>query len=54
MIVSLLASIRSWVLYRRTVRELSELSPRQLRELGIEHTDIRRVAHDAVYGNAAA
>jgi uncharacterized protein YjiS (DUF1127 family) len=54
MLVSLFASLRNWALYRRTVRELSELNARQLSELGIHRSDIRRVAHDAVYGGVAA
>ncbi len=54
MLVSLFASIRNWMLYRRTVRELSVLSARQLSELGIDHSQIRSVARDAVYGGAAA
>jgi uncharacterized protein YjiS (DUF1127 family) len=54
MLVSLFAAIRNWALYRRTVRELSELNARQLAELGIAQSDIRRVAHDAVYGGATA
>jgi uncharacterized protein YjiS (DUF1127 family) len=54
MIVTIFAAFRNWALYRRTVRELSELNTRQLAELGIYRSDIRRVAHDAVYGGIAA
>jgi uncharacterized protein YjiS (DUF1127 family) len=54
MLVSLFAAIRNWALYRRTVRELSDLNARQLSELGIHKSDIRRVAREAVYGGATA
>jgi uncharacterized protein YjiS (DUF1127 family) len=54
MLVTLFAAIRNWALYRRTVRELSELNTRQLSELGIHRSDIRRVARDAVYGGITA
>jgi uncharacterized protein YjiS (DUF1127 family) len=52
MLVALLASVRRWFLYRQTVRELSNLSERQLAEIGINPSDIRHVAHKAVYGAA--
>jgi uncharacterized protein YjiS (DUF1127 family) len=54
MLVSLFSAFRNWALYRRTVRELSELNTRQLSELGIHRADIRRVAREAVYGGVAA
>lgn len=39
-----------WVLYRRTVRELSELSNNELADLGMSRASIRSVAWHAVYG----
>jgi len=40
----------AWVLYRRTVRELSDMSGRELADLGLHRSEIRRVAYDSVYG----
>lgn len=37
--------------YRKTVRELNELSDRELIDLGISRSSIRLVARMAVYGN---
>lgn len=37
-------------LYRQTVRELNALSPRELADLGINRSMIRRLAHEAAYG----
>ena len=36
--------------YRQTVRELNELSPRDLADLGIHRSMIRRLAREAAYG----
>ncbi|MDZ7710264.1 MAG: DUF1127 domain-containing protein [Roseovarius sp.] len=36
--------------YRRTVSELSDLTSHDLADLGLHRSEIRRVAHDAVYG----
>src|SRR6056297_1176679 len=33
--------------YRRTVRELSQLTPRELADLGLNATNIRATAHEA-------
>lgn len=42
---SLLASrIRRWRRYRTTVRELENLTARELGDLGIQRADIRRIA----------
>ena len=37
-------------IYRTTVAELSALSSRDLADLGLGRTDIRRVAYEAAYG----
>ena len=36
--------------YRRTVRELSALSNRDLADLGISRGEIKYLAHEAAYG----
>ena len=35
--------------YRATLAELSALSPRELDDLGIHRTEIRRIAYQAAY-----
>ncbi|HKL65636.1 MAG TPA: DUF1127 domain-containing protein [Roseovarius sp.] len=42
--------VMAWMAYRRTVRELSDLSNRDLADLGLHRSEIRRVARDSVYG----
>ncbi len=39
--------LRRWVQYRLTVRELSQLTDRDLNDLGINRTEIYRVAKAA-------
>ncbi len=41
---SLLASLSRWLHYRDTVRQLSDLSDRELRDLGIHRGDIHAAA----------
>lgn len=36
--------------YTKTVAELSALSDRELRDLGVSRFDIRNIAHEATYG----
>lgn len=36
--------------YCRSVSELSDLSARELADLGLHRSEIRRVAHETVYG----
>ena len=36
--------------YRRTINELSRLNGRQLADLGLHRSEIRRAAEEAVYG----
>lgn len=44
---SLTESYRNWRQYRKTVDELSRLSVRELDDLGLAGSDIRRVARSA-------
>jgi len=37
--------------YRRTLEELSDLTPRELGDLGISPNNIREIAHKAAYDN---
>ena len=41
-------TINNWRKYRQTVTELDRMSDRELSDLGIGRTDIRRVARTAV------
>jgi uncharacterized protein YjiS (DUF1127 family) len=45
----LLSKIRAYVLYRETVRELSQLSDRELDDLGISRFHITSVARQAAF-----
>lgn len=39
-------TLKKWVAYQQTVRELAALDNRQLGDLGITRTDISRIARD--------
>lgn len=39
-----------WRLYRRTLAELSEITPRELADLGLSRSNLRAAAYEAVYG----
>lgn len=41
-------SFSNWRKYRQTVNELDRMTPRELRDLGIEREDIKKVARAAV------
>ena len=41
-------SFTSWRKYRQTITELDRMTNRELHDLGIDRTDIRRVARQAV------
>jgi uncharacterized protein YjiS (DUF1127 family) len=43
-------SFNTWVKFRQTVTELGRMSTRELNDLGIARTDIRRVARASVAG----
>ena len=45
----ILSKIRTYNLYRETVRELARLSDRELADLGIARFDIGRVARRSVF-----
>jgi uncharacterized protein YjiS (DUF1127 family) len=45
----ILSKISAYRLYRQTMSELSELSDRELADLGIARLDIARVAHKATF-----
>ena len=42
----------AWRLYRRTLDELQQLSPRELDDLGLERSGLRATALEAAYGKA--
>ncbi|WP_074078378.1 DUF1127 domain-containing protein [Microvirga massiliensis] len=44
----IISRIRAYMRYRETIRELSQLSDRQLDDLGITRVEIERVARDVV------
>ena len=39
-------TIKKWAAYQQTVRELASLDNRQLSDLGINRTDIQRIARN--------
>jgi uncharacterized protein YjiS (DUF1127 family) len=41
-------TLNNWRKYRQTVAELGRMTPRELNDLGIDRSDIRRVARTAV------
>jgi uncharacterized protein YjiS (DUF1127 family) len=41
-------TFQKWAAYQQTVRELASLDNRQLNDLGINRTDINRIARDHV------
>jgi uncharacterized protein YjiS (DUF1127 family) len=45
----ILSKIRAYKLYRETVRELAQLSDRELTDLGIARFDIARVAREGAF-----
>jgi uncharacterized protein YjiS (DUF1127 family) len=51
-----LANLGAWrerrAIFNNTVAELNALTDRDLADLGIPRTDIRRIARDAAYGGA--
>lgn len=47
----LLAKFARYRLYRQTVNELSALTGRELADLGLNRSEIKRVAYQAAYEN---
>ncbi|MGW9231339.1 DUF1127 domain-containing protein [Pseudorhizobium sp. NPDC055634] len=45
--MNVLRSFNTWRQYRRTVAELSRMTPRDLSDVGISRSDIHRVARQA-------
>lgn len=43
-------TIKKWAVYQQTVRELAALDNRQLSDLGINRSDIQRIARDHARG----
>ena len=52
-VYALMNRIANYRAYNRTVAELSELSSRELNDLGLNRASIRAAAHQAVYGTDA-
>lgn len=52
---TLLANLRGYIarraLFKQTIRELNDLSGRELADLGISRSMIRSVAYDAAWGS---
>jgi uncharacterized protein YjiS (DUF1127 family) len=47
-IMNVARTLNNWRKYRQTVAELGRMTPRELNDLGIAQSDIRRVARQAV------
>lgn len=47
--MSVARAFNNWVHYRQTVAQLDRLSARELRDLGVERGDIRRVARASAF-----
>ena len=48
---AMLVKVTRYRLYRQTVKELSELSGRELADLGLHRSEIKRIAYQAAYEN---
>jgi uncharacterized protein YjiS (DUF1127 family) len=44
---------KNWRIYRQTLSELQALSPRELADLGLHSSQLRRIALEAAYGKDA-
>ena len=54
MLDNLVTRFNRYRLYRQTVNELSDLTNRELEDLGLNRSMIRRVAYQAAYENGKA
>lgn len=45
-IINIIRKINEWTKYRRTVRELSTLTTRELADIGVQRHDIPRLARE--------
>lgn len=50
MLLSIIRAIRAYRDYQRNLNELSQLTDRELADIGIERSDIQRVASGAYTG----
>lgn len=48
-----LEGYRNWRVYRHTLNELNALSPREMADLGLNPSMVRRIALEAAYGKSA-
>jgi uncharacterized protein YjiS (DUF1127 family) len=49
LVTQILSKIRAYIVYRDTIRELSQLSDRELHDLGIPRHRINSVARQAAF-----
>lgn len=50
MLKALVTAYKRHLIYTRTLKELERLSDRELYDLGVDRSDIIRLAHEATYG----
>jgi uncharacterized protein YjiS (DUF1127 family) len=50
MIKALILAYKKHAIYRATYKELNSLSTKELQDLGIDRSDVEKVAMDATYG----
>ncbi len=50
MLKAIIVAYKRHLIYTRTLKELERLSDRELYDLGVDRSDIIRLAHEATYG----
>lgn len=50
MLKAIVVAYKRHLIYTRTLKELERLSDRELYDLGVDRSDIIRLAHEATYG----